>query len=383
QTPSEELRQIAVEIKRLVVNSKHTPTPLAYRDIQLLTLNPQVYYPLIPTIFKEMALPYYLDENKKMDQHPLVELVQGLFALPKYHYRLKDIFRFLRSELYIPSDWQLSEKNWQQGRNAFRRQLDLTENVALAHQFQGNAWIKEQDWQLIAYDFEAEQLEDTKRLTEETNQVRRAFRRDIVSFATRLNNAQTMTQGVTLFYEFLVDNGIEQQLIFWRNQEVERGNLEAARNHEQTWDALMTLLDQFVEIYGEETFELSLFEDMLTAGLANLQFGKIPTAIDQIQINPLDLARPLQSKITFAIGLDEGSFPRKVENKTLLSSDERTYLNSYLPPEQFIRDHHETTIRNEPFVAYSVFLSASQKVYLTYAKNQDEKQNIQASPYVR
>ena len=136
-------------------------------------------------------------------------------------------------------------------------------------------------------------------------------------------------------------------------------------------------------IYGEDTFDLTLFEEMLTSGLANLQFGKIPTAIDQIKINPLDLARPLQGKVTFAIGLDETSFPRNVENTTLLSSDERVYLNTYLSEEQYIRDHSQTTIQNEPFVAYSVFLSASQKLYLTYAKNHDEKQNIQASPYLQ
>lgn len=383
QTPGEELRQIAVEIKRLVLASQKTENPLAYRDIQLLTLNPQIYYPLIPAIFKELELPYYLDENKKMDQHPLVEFVQGLFSLPKYHYRLKDLFRFLRSELYIPSEWQKTESTWQENRNAFRNQVDLTENVALAHQFQGNAWVKEKDWQLIAYDFEAAQLEDTQLLTEQTNQVRRAFHRDIVGFSTRLKESKTMREGLTHFYQLLVSSGVEQQLIYWRNQEVERGQLEAARNHEQTWDALMELLDQFVAIYGEDAFDLALFEEMLTSGLANLQFGKIPTAIDQIKINPLDLARPLQSKVTFAIGLDEGSFPRKVENTTLLSSDERTYLNLYLSEEQYIRDHSQETIRNEPFVAYSVFLSASQKLYLTYAKNHDEKQNIQASSYLK
>ncbi|MHC5267724.1 PD-(D/E)XK nuclease family protein [Enterococcus sp. LJL98] len=383
QTPEEELRQIAVEIKKMVQETKHITQPLAYRDIQLLTLNPQVYYPLIPAIFRELDLPYYLDENKKMDQHPLVELIQGFFALVNYHYRLKDIFRFLRSELYLPKDWLENEEDWEMARNAFRHSVDLTENVALAHQFQGNAWVKEKDWMLIAYDFEANQLEDTQQLTKETNQVRQAFRQDIVAFGLQLKQAQTMTEAVTFFYEWLIAIGVEEQLIHWRNQEVARGHLEMARNHEQTWDALMELLDQFVAIYGDDTFELTLFEEMLTSGLANLQFGKIPTAIDQIKINPLDLARPLQSKVTFAIGLDEANFPRKVENTTLLSSDERLFLNTYLSEGQFIRDHSQAIIQNEPFVAYSVFLSASQKLYLTYAKNQDEKQNIQPSPYLK
>lgn len=383
QTPTEELRQIAVEIKKLVAQSQKTDQPLAYRDIQLVTLNPTVYYPLIPAIFKEMDLPYYLDENKQMDQHPLIEFIDSLFALPKYHYRLKDIFRFLRSELYIPKDWENKEQTWEQNRNTFRNQVDLTENIALAHQFQGQTWLKKADWQLIAYDFEENHLEDTRVLTEQTNQVRRSFGQDIAPFFKELEASDTMKEAVIHFYQFLVEKGIEQQLIHWRNQEIERGQLETARNHEQTWDALMDLLDQFVAIYGEETFDFSLFHDMLMSGLSNLQFGKIPTAIDQIKINPLDLARPLQSKVTFAIGLDEGSFPRKVENATLLSSDERLFLNTYLTENQYIRDHTQETIRKEPFVAYNVFLSASQKLYLTYAANHDEQQNIQASPYLK
>ena len=54
-----------------------------------------------------------------------------------------------------------------------------------------------------------------------------------------------------MFYQFLIQSGVQQQLLFWRNQEVDRGNLEAARNHEQTWGALIDLLDEYVVIYGE------------------------------------------------------------------------------------------------------------------------------------
>lgn len=382
-TPEEELRQIAVEIKRLMSQSKKQGQALRYRDIQLLTLTPAVYYPLLPSIFKEMSLPFYLDENKKMEEHPLIEMIQALFVLPKYHYRLKDIFRFLRSELYIPKDWSKEATSWQDARNQFRYQVDLTENVALAHQFQGNTWLKEADWQLIDYDFEASQMKDTQILTEQTNQVRQAFRRDIVTFFKQLKKATTIREGVTLFYQMLVDLDIEGQLIHWRDQAIENGALEEARNHEQTWDSLMDLLDQFVEINGDDPFEWSLFEEMLTSGLTNAQFGKIPTAIDQIKVNPLDLARPLQGKVTFAIGLDEATFPRKVENATLLSREERAFLNTYLPEQAFIRDRQQETIRQEPFVAYNVFLSGSQKLYLTYAASHDEKQKIQPSTYLK
>lgn len=382
QTPEEELRQIAVEIRRLVADSMASDCPLRYRDIQLLTLNPEIYYSLIPIVFDELAIPYYLDEDRKMERHPLVEFIQALFALNKYHYRLSDIFRFLRTELYIPQEYKV-EENWEMAQNHFRKMIDVTENKALAHQFQGNDWLQEKDWRLIEYNFEESHLEDSLSVEEQTNQVRRAFRRDIVPFFKELRQVKSTQEALTLFYQFLVNLGIEAQLICWRDQEVERGNLEEARNHEQTWAALMNLLDEFSDIYGEDTFDFELFEEILTTGLENVTFGKIPTAIDQVKINPLDLARPLQAKVTFAIGLNETVFPRKVENKTLLSSEEREQLNQLLNENQFLGDRVGEVLRNEPFVAYNVFLSARDKLYLTYAANYDTQQNIKISPYLQ
>lgn len=381
ETPEEELRQIAVEIRQLVSDSIASDQPIRYRDIQLLTLNPEVYYSLLPVIFDELEIPYYLDEDRKMEQHPLVEFIHAFFALRRYHYRLSDVFRFLRTELYIPRECK-EEKNWRDARDEFRHLVDITENKALSHQFQGNDWLREKDWTLIEYNFEENQLEDTISVEEQTNLVRRAFRRDIAAFFKEIRQVKTTQEALQLFYRFLIDQGIEEQLVCWRDQEVARGNLEEARNHEQTWSALMDLLDEFVEIYGEDPFDFELFEEILSSGLENLTFGKIPTAIDQVKVNPLDLARPLQAKITFAIGLDETTFPRKVENKTLLSSEEREQLNQLLEENQYLGDRVGEVLRNEPFVAYNVWLSASEKLYLSYAANDDTKQNIKCSPYL-
>lgn len=382
ETPEEELRQIGVEIRRLVASSAKTDRPIRYRDIQLVTLNPDIYYSLIPIVFDELAIPFYLDEDRKMEQHPLVEFIHALFALDKYYYRLSDIFRFLRTELYIPREMKETSEDWQEARDLFRYAVDITENKALSHHFQGNDWLKKDDWQLIEYDFEEKQFADTVSVEEQTNQVRRAFRRDIAAFFEKIKGAQTTYEALEVFYHFLVQQGIEAQLICWRNQEIERGHLEQARNHEQTWSALMDLMDEFAEIYGEDPFDYALFEEILSSGLANLTFGKIPTAIDQVKINPLDLARPMQAKVTFAIGLDETTFPRKIENKTLLSSEERAQLNEVLEENQYLRDHVGETLRNEPFVAYNVWLSAAEKLYITYAANRDTQQNIKMSPYL-
>ncbi|MDN6640425.1 MAG: PD-(D/E)XK nuclease family protein [Tetragenococcus sp.] len=383
ENPEEELRQVATEIRRLVADSFGTRGEgLYYRDIQLLTLNPEIYYPFIPAVFSELGIPFYLDQDRKMEQHPLVEFIHALFALDNYYYRMADVFRFLRTELYIPAGLQEKTGDWKEARNTFHRMVDLTENEALAHNFHGADWTRKEDWQLFDFDFEKEAFKDTENMEVLSNQVRNHFRNDIVTFFGRIKAAQTTREAIVIFYEFLQNIGVEKQLIHWREQEIEWGNLEYARDHEQTWAALMDLLDEFVEIYGEDPFDFELFKEILASGLENFTFGKIPTAIDQVQINPLDLTRPLQAKVTFAIGLDETSFPRTVENKSLISTEERQQLNEELGDGQYLKDSAAETNRKEPFVAYNMLLSASNKLYLSYPKNADSKQNIHMSPYI-
>lgn len=383
ENPEEEVQQIATEIRRLVVNSFTKGNErLYYRDIQLLTLDPELYYPFISSAFKELGIPFYLDQDRTMEQHPLVEFIHSLFALDNYYYRTSDVFRFLRTELYIPNELQEENSDWQSARDTFRWMVDLTENEALAHNFHGADWTRQEDWHLFDFDFEQEEIIDTKNIEELSNQVRNNFRNDIVSFFSRLKAATTTREAIVIFYEFLQEIGVEKQLLHWREQEIEWGNLEYARDHEQTWASLMDLLDEFVEIYGDDPFDFDLFKEILSSGLENLTFGKIPTAIDQVQINSLDLTRPLQAKITFAVGLDETSFPRTAENKSLISTEERQQLNETLQEGQYLKDQTEETIRKEPFVAYNMLLSASEKLYLSYPKNADSKQNMKMSPYI-
>lgn len=139
-------------------------------------------------------------------------------------------------------------------------------------------------------------------------------------------------------------------MIHWRDQAISQGKLEQARNHEQTWQALIDLLDEFVAIYGDDPFEQSLFEEVLMTGLENLTFGKIPTAIDQVNINRFDLVRPRQAKITFVPGLNETVLPRRIENKTLLTNEERQHLNQLFAGEKYLRDTIIESSAKEPFL---------------------------------
>lgn len=377
ENPKEEINHIAKEIRRLVVEEKYR-----YKDIQLLTRELDSYETMIEPLFSMHEIPVYLDRDMAMEQHPLVEFIQSLFAIHAYHYRYRDVLRFLRTELFFPLEDQVTIDEWQAQRDEWRRKIDVAENVVLAYGYEGYHWEKDKDWHFIRYDFEAEQQDDTELIEKDSNAVRRMIQQTVPAFFEQIQKAEKGIDAADYFYRFLVNNGVEKQLMMWRNQAIDRGQLETARNHEQTWEALMTLLDEYVTIYGNETFDLTSFEEIFSSGLEGLRYNKVPTAIDQVQVRAIDLARPGQAKVVFAIGLTDQVLPQKFENKTLLSDEERQFVNGYLDEGQFLSNDTRKNIAKEPFNAYILFASATEHLYLSYPSVKDTAKDVKISTYL-
>lgn len=377
ENPKEEINQIAKEIRRLVVEENYR-----YKDIQLLTRELDSYETMIEPLFSMHDIPVYLDRDMAMEQHPLVECIQSLFAINRYHYRYRDVLRFLRTELFFPIEDQLSVDQWLNERNEWRRKVDVTENVVLAYGYEGYYWEKAKEWHFIRYDFEADQQDDTELIEKDSNAVRNQIQQTVPKFFDTLQKASLGIEAADYFYRFLVENGVEKQLMMWRNQAIQAGQLEAARNHEQTWEALMTLLDEYVTIYGNDTFDLVVFEEIFSSGLEGLRYSKVPTAIDQVQVRAIDLARPGQAKIVFAIGLTDQVLPQKFENKTLLSDEERQFVNDHLDDGQFLLNDTRKSIAKEPFNAYIMFASATERLYFSYPSVKDTAKDIKPSTYI-
>lgn len=375
-TAAEEIRKIGEEIRRLVRDENYR-----YKDIQILLRNPNVYNSVLPDLFQKLEIPFYLDETLEMATHPLIEFLQSLFLVDKYHFRINDVFRMLRTELFAPFNWE--SNSWLTEQQLYREKIDQTENVCLAYNFRGSSWTKKTDWEFVDYDFEADIFNDAKQLEATTNEVRRSVQQILPGFFKKIKKSEDGLSAATFFYHFLEESGVKRQLLFWRDQEVVKGNLDKARNHEQTWQALVDLLDEYVLIYGEDAFDWVTFQEIFLAGLMNLTYGKIPTAIDQVRVNDLELARIDQTKITFAIGLNNNDFPARFDDKGLLSAEERSTFNQNLPEGKFLPESNSSKVSREPFLAYLVFLSGAEKLYLSVATTIEGEKKLEISSFLR
>nr|MBS9408079.1 hypothetical protein [Streptococcus oralis] len=87
---------------------------------------------------------------------------------------------------------------------------------------------------------------------------------------------------------FLEELDVPKKLEALRIRAEESGDFLFATDHEQVWEEVMSLLDTFVEMLGEEKMSLSMFTDVMSTGLEALQFANIPPSLDQVLIANID-----------------------------------------------------------------------------------------------
>lgn len=386
-----EIMHIATKIKRMVATGKYR-----YKDFQIMTRDLENYRLNINAIFTENSIPYFIDQAETMSEHPLLEFVVSLFSLKKRNYRLNDIFRFLRTELYCPIELEaddaenpfidLTEKNgfFQNAAEIWRDKVDITENVALAYGYQGEDWKKNEQWHYARLDIEGEFLQSEKELEiqEIANEVRDIFRKEVVSFLEKLDNKKTNHEIVASLYQFMVDIGVVNQIQHWRDQLIEDGELEEARKHEQAWDTFVQLLDEFVEVLGDDQWDIDLFIDIMETGFEQATFSMVPPTIDQVLVTNFDLPKIQSKKVVFLIGLTDTQLPKAPTNQSLLTDEDRERVDVNLSTDKYLATSEVESFANEPFAMYLAILQSTEKLFFTYPITNEENKESRISPYL-
>ena len=382
-----EVTHVAKEIRRLIASKEYR-----YQDILVLARDMSEYQSILEPIFKENELEVFTDDAAVMSHHPLAEFLVAMLAIKKNNWRYQDVMRLLRTELLLPLQ-QVEESVDRTTRvlmkqnhiNNFRNKIDITENVVLMYGYEGFYWTQKKPWHYSRFVQEetAGQTTEDQRIEGIANEVRDFLQKTLLPFFKKLDQATNGLSFAKELYEFLEKSGVSQQLSFWRDQEIEKNNLEVAKQHEQTWDVLLQLLDEYVEILGTESVDLDAFNDILIAGFEGASYHLVPPTIDQIMFSPFDTTRRNATKITFILGMTDTNLPAKIENKSVLTQEDRTYFSEFLPEDKFLAPSVESLTATEPLQAYLAFLSSTERLIFSYSKNDDSKQSAQLSSYIQ
>ncbi|MEH7333699.1 helicase-exonuclease AddAB subunit AddB [Neobacillus drentensis] len=365
-----EIEGIAREIRQLVRTKGYR-----FRDMAVLIRNGADYHETVEPVFADYQIPYFIDQKRTMLNHPLIELIRSSLEVINSYWRYESVFRVIKTELIYPL---------QDNPAKMREKLDKLENYVLAYGINGSKWTKKDRWsyrRIRALELETNvQTDAEKEMEQELNELKLMITAPILRLTRRLKKADTGRKLCEAVYLFLEELDIPAKLENWKIAAEEQGNLVRAREHEQVWNSVIDLLDQYVEILGEESVSLKTFASILETGFESMHFSLIPPALDQVLIGDLEKSRLTEIKVVFVVGVNEGILPGKISGDGILADEDREML---VDAGIKVAPSSRTRLLDENFLAYKAFTAPSEILYVSYPLANDEGKALIPSSYIK
>ncbi|MHA6251665.1 helicase-exonuclease AddAB subunit AddB [Oceanobacillus sp. CAU 1775] len=356
--PRAEVEGVAQEILRLTREENYR-----YRDIAILMRESDVYHDLIKTVFTDHDIPVFLDEKKSMLNHPFIEFIRSVFDVVEGNWRYDAVFRVLKTGFIPPTDEEYPLTS---------DAIDELENYILEYGIRRrDRWFSDEEWKFQRFrGFEGAGQTDTEK---ETQDRINAYRRQVVHalqpFDEAIREAQTIREQSEILFNLFEQVEAPTCLESFRKYHDDKGEIEKGREQQQVWTAVIQVLDEFVQMAGEEKMELDVFRAALQAGLETLEFSHVPPSMDHVIVGTIDRSRIGGVGVAFLLGVNDGVWPMKPPAESIINESERELLekNGIRLAESSVRQ-----LLDDNFYMYLAFTVARDALKISYPLSDEE-----------
>ena len=300
-----EVEQTAADIRRLLAAGK-----CRCRDITVAARNMTEYAGTIETVFERYGIPVYLSRRSDILEKPVLSLLTGVLSSISNGYEYEDMFRWLKTGLA--------------GLTA--EECDLLENYVLKWDIHGQTWLRDEDWTENPDGYGVPWNDRRQAVLIRVNELRRRVREPLERLAAGLKAGETARDYVEALYGFMEELKLETALTERMHAQAEAGRMQEAEETAQLWEILCGVLDQFVEILGEEHLEQSEFERLFRLVLTQYSVGTIPVALDQVSVSEITRNDRHTTSYLFLLGANDHVLPDPGQSGGLLNEDDRQAL---------------------------------------------------------
>ena len=302
-----EAERTAAEIVRLVAAGK-----ARFREIAVSARNMDEYLGTLQTVFARWNIPAYFSRRSDILEKPAVSLVTGALSAVTDGYEYEDMFRWLKTGLGGLSP----------------EECDVLENYALKWEIHGGMWTRDTDWTEHPDGYgNAWSEEQTARL-KEINALRARVRETLLPLSEGLKNGNTAAEKVEALYSFLERLRLRESLEERMLAQAEAGRLQDAEETAQLWEILCGVLDQFVEILGDELMDADTFARLFRQILSQYSVGTIPASLDQVSVSEITRNERHTVKYLFLLGANDHVLPTPGQSGGILNEDDRRALSA-------------------------------------------------------
>ncbi|WP_300381477.1 helicase-exonuclease AddAB subunit AddB [Clostridium sp.] len=311
-----------------------------FKDIAVVCRNIEDYEKITSVIFNEYNIPFFMDKKREILNNPLVILIISALEIITNNWSYEGVFKYLKSGLIK------IEKEY----------IDELENYILANGIKGYKWTRNL---YESVEKEEERSEDELRIIE----IMEEIRNPIMDFNEKIKGKHLVKEIATRLYEFLIELRIFDTLDTWLEEFKEIGLQDKVKEYEQVPKMVMDILDQIVEVLGNEKIEIKEFTKILISGFEEKEIGVIPMALDQVNVGDISRVKGREVKVLYVIGVNDGVLPLANKEEGIISDKERNYLK-----EIGVRLAADTKTRafEEQFIVYTALTIPSDKLIITY-----------------
>lgn len=270
------------------------------------------YRGALAAIFDARGIACYLDSTDDITHKPIISALISAVDMVLNGFAAADVQRFLGTGL---------------------SPLGFEESCALKNyismwSIHGSAWSSGRAWTMNPGGFSAEDTEASAAALAAINRSREKVCAPFLRLISHIRRtAEYPARELTsAFYEFFTELGLEER-IAEKQEEFERaGELQAADEYAQLWRLVCDVLDQFWNILGDATLDLTAYATLFKIVLGSISVGTIPPSLDCVAVGDAGRLRHRSPRALLLLGASAGQFPPAAVNNTLLSDRVRDEL---------------------------------------------------------
>ena len=348
-TPYTESETIASQIQTLVREHHYS-----YDDIAVFTNDIAVRGAILGRIFSLNDIPFFIDEKRTLLHNPLIKTITSLLNIVSDHFKTEDVLQFLKGGLVLPA-----------------ADVEDFENYVLRYHIKNNRF-------LTPFKYGSKALGKEKMLSLE--KARLQLERTISPFRENLLNASSVKDKSAVLYNFLAKTLKIPDLLTEQSLKLaEAGMVEAAEEAQQVWAIFLELLDQMVELLGNEDIGISDYRNILEASFSDIKVGLLPQSEHKVLIGTVGRSRIPAVKALFIAGVNDGILPTDPSEEGILTERELSLLEKqgFTLSKNGMRKQEE-----ERLTIYKAFSRPSQELYLSYSVADAEGKEIRPSSLI-
>ncbi len=346
-----EVTECARLIKKLIREKNYS-----LNDILILTGTMENYEFLIPRIFKEHGITYFLDQKQPITDSPFMRMITAVLEILAFGFSYDRIMLLARSG-YFP---------------VTLKEADIFENYILAADIPHGQWNSYEEW---TYNPDRHKFD-----LNFINSVKSRLVHPVLDLHQMFSGRKTAKTIHSNLCQWLDKMSIPETVGKKIDRFKEVSDMESAEQLRLVWNSFVSVINQICDFLNQENSTFTEFYEIFTSACGELSVGMIPPTRDKVIISSVDLFRSTGTKAVIVLGALDGTFPRDYETEGLLSDAERIQMNEKgltLAPDTF------SLQQEEQFLIYSVLTTAKEDLYIFSPMGNRDGKSLKPSEIIR